>query len=203
MDGMGGHEIRIRPDEQDTPGDTPATVPAQAAPAEALSADPDPDPEPDPDSDPEPPEHWRYRRHLDALAAAGRTGEEAEAATVAEVLRDPDPVMAESAVVYHLDRRAWQLLDEEAFPGWARAMTAVITGRAFVERRLREWTLLRAVDGGGAWSAEELTAASDWCQRTAAQSLASHDALALLAEAGRTRRVRNAATQRLRRGVQG
>ncbi|MCY0943141.1 hypothetical protein [Streptomyces antarcticus] len=141
-------------------------------------------------------EHWRYARHLESLAATPDPAAEADA--VAAVLRDPDPVMAESAVVTHLDRRAVRLLADEAFPVWAHALGAALAGRAFPERRLREWTLLRAVDGGGPWSAAELTAASDWCQRTAAQSVTSYEALTLLAADARTRRVRNAAAQRLR-----
>ncbi|MEU9086017.1 hypothetical protein [Streptomyces sp. NPDC048357] len=144
-----------------------------------------------------PPEHWRYARHLEALAVA--PGESAEAEAVAAVLRDPDPVMAESAVVTHLDRRAARLLADETFPAWARAMADALAGRAFPERRLREWILLKAITRGESWSAEELTAASDWCQRTAAQSLASYEALRLLATSARTRRVRNAAAVRLRR----
>lgn len=144
-----------------------------------------------------PPEHWRYERHLEALALA--RGESAEAEAVAAVLRDPDPVMAESAVVTHLNRRAALLLDDEGFPGWARAMTAALDGRVFPERRLREWTLLKAVTRDEPWSAAELIAASDWCQRTAAQTLASSEALSLLATSARTRRVRNAAAERLRR----
>ncbi|MFD4248029.1 hypothetical protein ACFWP3_41620 [Streptomyces sp. NPDC058525] len=145
----------------------------------------------------EPPEHWRYERHLASLAAA--SGRSAEAEVVAAVLRDPDPVMAESAVVTHLNRRAARLLDDDGFPGWARAMTAVLAGRAFPERRLREWSLLKAITRGEAWAAAELTAASDWCQRTAAHTLTSSEALGLLAGFARTRRVRNAAAERLRR----
>ncbi|MFD7624974.1 hypothetical protein ACFV7Q_02805 [Streptomyces sp. NPDC059851] len=192
-----------------------------------------------------PPEHWRYTRHLEALAAAatraapasapdaghagppagasaeaaggagadavGGTGAlavavavavaVAEADAVAAVLRDPDPVMAESAVVTHLDRRAAQLLDDAAFPGWADAMAVALGDRAFPAHRLREWTLLRAVRRGEPWSTAELTAASDWCQRTAVRLLTSYEALTLLAASARTRRVRNAAAQRLRRST--
>ncbi|NXY95698.1 hypothetical protein HYE82_15130 [Streptomyces sp. BR123] len=154
-----------------------------------------------------PPERWRYARHLAALAdaagaaggRAGAAGITAEADVVAAVLRDPDPIMAESAVVTHLDRRATRLLDDAAFPAWADALALVVADRAFPARRLREWTLLRAIGRGEPWSAEELTAASDWCQRTAAGPLASYEALTLLAGSARTRRVRNAAAQRLRR----
>lgn len=150
----------------------------------------------DPDGD-APAEHWRYARYLEALAAAPDTAAEVE--VVSAVLRDPDPVMAESAVVTHLDRRAQRLLADAAFPAWARALGGTLEGHAFAERRLREWTLLRAVEGGGPWSAAELTAATDWCQRTAVRSVASVEALTLLAADGRTRRVRNAAAERLRK----
>ncbi|MFE2165185.1 hypothetical protein ACFXB3_08940 [Streptomyces sp. NPDC059447] len=145
----------------------------------------------------EPPEHWRYGRHLRALA--GARGTRAEADAVAVVLRDPDPVMAESAVVTHLDRRAARLLADEGFPAWAQAMAGALAGRAFPERRLREWTLLKAITRGEPWSAAELVGASDWCQRTAAQLLTSYEALGLLATGARTRRVRNAAAGRLSR----
>ncbi|MFE9467898.1 hypothetical protein ACFYNW_30315 [Streptomyces virginiae] len=151
---------------------------------------------PAPDSD-TPPEHWRYARHLEALAAT--PGETVEAEVVAAVLRDPDRVMAESAVVTHLDRRAAGLLTDEGFTAWARAMSGVLADRAFPERRLREWSLLKAVTCGEPWAAAELTGASDWCQRTAVRLLGSYEALELLAADARTRRVRNAAAERLRR----
>ncbi|KPI01913.1 hypothetical protein OV450_4803 [Actinobacteria bacterium OV450] len=145
------------------------------------------------------PDHWRYARHLDALAAAAGTAVGPEADAVAAVLRDRDPVMAESAVVTHLGRRAARLLTDPGFPDWARAMGAAIGTRSFPARRLREWTLLKEITHGEPWTAAELTAASDWCQRTAVQSLTSFEALDLLAAAGRTRRVRNTAAQRLGR----
>lgn len=144
-------------------------------------------------------DRWRYARHLDRLAAAGAAGAAAEAEAAAEVLRDRDPVMAQSAVVTHLDRSAVRLPPGAAFHDWARALHRVLDGHAFPARRLREWTLLKAVEAGGEWSRAELAAASDWCQRTAARSPAPDEALALLAASGRTRRVRNAAARRLDR----
>lgn len=147
------------------------------------------------------PGRWRYARHLDRLAATAGAGRAAEAEAVAAVLRDPDPVMAESAVVTHLDRRAVGLLPGTEFPAWARALHPVLDGHVFPARRLREWTLLKAIAAGTPWSPAELTAASDWCQHTASRSLASPEALTLLALSARTRRVRNTAAQRLRRRV--
>ncbi|MFJ3876688.1 hypothetical protein ACIPW5_04430 [Streptomyces sp. NPDC090077] len=142
-----------------------------------------------------PPEHRRYARYLRALEGVG---EAEEAELVAAVLRDEDAVMAESAVNRHLERRAAELLTGPRFPAWAAMMAPVIGDRAFLARRLREWTLLRSVALGEPWTGEELLAASDWFQRTAAAAevVTSPAALGLLAEHGRTRRVRNAAGRR-------
>lgn len=150
--------------------------------------------------DEEPPEHRRYAAYLAALETVAR---EDEADLVADVLRDEDAVMAQSAVVRHLDRRAALLLTDARFSSWAAAVAPAIAGRDFLTRRLAEWTLLRtiALDGPNEpWAADELTAASDWCQRTATstRAVASPRALALLADHGRTRRVRAAAADRLR-----
>jgi len=150
----------------------------------------------DPHRNQEPAEHRRYARHLRALDSVAETE---EADLVAAVLCDEDAQMAQSAVVHHIDRRAAQLLTDARFTAWAHRMATVIEGRDFLTRRLHEWTLLRAIALGEPWAAEELTAASDWFQRTAATAriITSPDALGLLAERGRTRRVRNAASRRL------
>ncbi|MER5813437.1 hypothetical protein ABT143_35575 [Streptomyces sp. NPDC002033] len=188
-----------------TPGSGPAYPAAARAGREPASRRPVPAPVPVPAAPAETgvPGRWRYARHLDRLAAtaatAGPAGRAGEAEAVAAVLRDPDPVMAESAVVTHLDRRAAGLRPGTEFPDWARVLHPVLAGHAFPARRLREWTLLKAVAAGAPWSPAELAAASDWCQHTAASSLDAPEALVLLAASARTRRVRNTAAQRLRR----
>ncbi|MEU9029757.1 hypothetical protein AB0D46_19995 [Streptomyces sp. NPDC048383] len=138
-----------------------------------------------------------YAGHLDRLAAA--SGTRAEPDAVAAVLSDPDPVMADSAVVTHLDRRAVRLPADATFADWAGALRPAVAGRPFPARRLREWTLLKAMEAGGPWSADDLVAASDWCQHAAALSPAPYEALAVLATSARTGRARNVAAQRLRR----
>lgn len=152
----------------------------------------------DPQHDREPAEHQRYAHYLQALDAVS---EAEEAELVAAVLRDQDEAMEQGAVVHHLDRRAAQLLTDAEFTVWAHIMAAVIGDRDYLARRLREWTLLRTIALDEPWAAEALTAASDWFQRTAAtaQIITSSDALSLLAEQGRTRRVRNAASRRMER----
>ncbi|MFE3453266.1 hypothetical protein ACFXJ8_30510 [Nonomuraea sp. NPDC059194] len=139
-------------------------------------------------------EHQRFVRYLRELAVVGQ---EDEVGLVRRVLRDPDEVMAQSAVGCHLDRRATQLLTDAGFPGWADAMATVVGEKEFLIRRLHEWILMRSIAMGGPLTAEELVAASDWFQRTAAQMLTSRAALGLLASKGRTRRVRATASLRL------
>ncbi|MFF3356379.1 hypothetical protein ACFYWN_27900 [Streptomyces sp. NPDC002917] len=119
---------------------------------------------------------------------------------MAAVLRDQDATVADSAVGRHLDRRAADLLTDPRFTAWAQNLTEVIADRDFLTRRLREWTLLRSIAQGKPWVAQELISASDWFQGVAAttQIVPSPEALMLLAERGRTRRVRDAASRQLR-----
>ena len=149
-----------------------------------------------PHLDQEPTEHRRFARYLHALEAVAQTD---EADLVAAVLGDPDAAMAESAVGRHMDRRAAQLLTAPAFTHWAHTMAEVIAERDFLTRRLHEWSLLRSIVLGEPWTVEKVTQASDWFQHTATttQTVSSPDALRLLADHGRTRRIRNAASRRL------
>ncbi|MET7725718.1 hypothetical protein [Streptomyces mirabilis] len=146
----------------------------------------------------EPAEHGRFACYLQALEAVAEAD---EADLVAAVLRDQDMTMADSAVCRHLDRRAADVLTGPAFTAWARTMTEVFADRDFLTLRLREWILLRTIALGRPWTAEDLTSASDWFQRTATtmRLVVSPEALSLLAERGRTRRVRNAASRQLQR----
>ncbi|WP_433579558.1 hypothetical protein [Nocardia brasiliensis] len=146
--------------------------------------------------EPEPAEHLRYVRYLYELAL---TSAQTEIATMGVVLEDPDTVMAEAAIVHHIDRRAAQLLTDDTFPDWAAHVAEVIDGRAFMARRLREWTLLRAISTGQAWTEEEILDASDWFQRKAAEITACLPVRTLLADRGRTRRVRAAAGRRIQK----
>lgn len=142
-------------------------------------------------------EHERYARYLLEFANVSDDG---EPDLVRAVLTDPDRVMAESAVVRHLDLRAAALLTGPGFPEWAARIGALVANHRFPARRLREWVLLRAITCDEDWQESELTSASDWLQRRACAEPAAPTALAVLAEQGRTRRVR-AAALRAREGV--
>ncbi|MFD7431201.1 hypothetical protein ACFV6Z_29740 [Streptomyces sp. NPDC059818] len=74
-------------------------------------------------------EHQQFARCLNELAVV-RNADEADLVT--RILRHSDTTMAQSAIVRHLDRRAAQLLADEGFTTWARAMAEISTEREFL-----------------------------------------------------------------------
>uniref|UniRef100_A0AAU3HQM4 Uncharacterized protein n=1 Tax=Streptomyces sp. NBC_01393 TaxID=2903851 RepID=A0AAU3HQM4_9ACTN len=146
----------------------------------------------DPDWDPD--EHVRfarYRRAFDEVAPADA------ASLIARVLTDPDKGMANSAVCDYLDRRAAELLTDPGYPAWRLEMTGLVGVDDFSTRRLDEWTLLRAMTLNEPWDTENLLAASNWLQLRTAEKFSGVTVLEVLAESGRTRRIRNIAESRL------
>ncbi|TKA01221.1 hypothetical protein [Actinacidiphila oryziradicis] len=141
-----------------------------------------------------PPEHVRFAAHLQALA---QVTDDQELALVTAVLADPDQAMARSAVARHLDRRAAMLHQRREFDDWALGTAGAVAGHPFLVQRLHEWTLFSAVALGKPWTPDTLTAASDWLQRKIADCLETPEALIVLADNGRTRRVRNTATAKV------
>ncbi|WP_327423250.1 hypothetical protein OG763_28225 [Streptomyces sp. NBC_01230] len=136
-----------------------------------------------------PDEHVRFAAYLDKL---GHVADANELDLVSSVLTDPDQTMAQSAVLRHLDRRAAGFYPGQAYEGWAQAMTQVMIGHPFLAQRLREWSLFRAITLKMPWQPEALLTSSDWLQlKTAAGT--NTDAMEMLAEAGRTKRIRNTA----------
>ncbi|MFB6628492.1 hypothetical protein ACFCWY_01195 [Streptomyces sp. NPDC056362] len=141
-----------------------------------------------------PDEHARFAAYLEKLRQVTDAG---EVDLVRRVLTDPDPTMAQSAVLRHLDRRAAALHLEPAYQEWAQAMDRATTGSPFLAQRLREWALLRAITLELPWQAGDLLAASHRLQLMAATGT-NTQAVEILAEAGSTRRIRNTARATLR-----
>lgn len=142
-------------------------------------------------------ENLRYPLYLSALAAAP-PGHERELVDI--VRRDPDRVMAESALVAHLDRRAAAMPDGSSVLAWAvDVLGEDVNGSSFVARRVREWQLFQAVAHGEPFDRADLEAASNWLQRKIVDSADSAAALAVIGQAGRTKRVRNLAKTRVGR----
>lgn len=136
-----------------------------------------------------PDEHVRFAAYLDKLEHVADVN---EADLVSRVLTDPDRTMARPAVLRHLDRRAVGLYLGPAYEGWAQAMTQATIDHPFLAQRLREWSLFRAITLMLPWQPEDLLASSNWLQlKTAAGTNIA--AIEILAEAGRTKRIRNTA----------
>ncbi|MGC9536212.1 hypothetical protein [Streptomyces sp. UG1] len=142
----------------------------------------------------EPPEHARFAAYVDELRRSSPTE---EPALIRRILTDPDRTMAESAVTRHLDHRAAAIhvtRDYAEWAEWAETMTAATAGRPFLTNRLREWTLLRAVHLDDPWDPDALTRSSNWLQlKLAGTPAISATALTLLADRGRTKRIRHTA----------
>jgi hypothetical protein len=146
------------------------------------------------DTGTEPAEHVRYRIYLNALA---EVSDAQEGELLSDVLSDPNRSMAEAAVLRHLDRRAAEFDEDGQYARWCQRIAPRLHGHESPERRLEEWSLYRAITSGHEWSAADLVAASDWLQRKTAQCSSAWLALTVLADQGRTRRVRNTARSRL------
>ncbi|MBT3150013.1 hypothetical protein HTV45_03680 [Streptomyces sp. CHD11] len=142
----------------------------------------------------EPAEHLRFAAFLSKLVQVTDTE---ETALITKVLTDPDQTMAQSAILRHLDRRAAELHRGPAFEPWAKAIAQATVRHPLLARRLQEWALFRAIRLGQPWHPTALLESSDWLQRkiTATSSI---EALRLLAESGRTKRIRNTARTSLK-----
>lgn len=145
-----------------------------------------------------PSEHARYHQYLRDLAHVSDCD---ELDLVGAVLQDPDQSMAVSAVLRHLDHRAGSL-DGEEFAAWSARMAASVNGQDRLLRRIGDWTLFIAINAGQPIDAASLADATDWLQRKAAETATAPATLALLAEEGRTRRIRDIASVRARRMAQ-
>ncbi|MFC7617495.1 hypothetical protein ACFQV2_32810 [Actinokineospora soli] len=124
-------------------------------------------------------EHLRFEWYRDAVPRD-------EIAFLRLVLADPDREMAISAVLARIDERARSSID---FHSWADRVEPVCAPVEFLSRRLAEWRLLIDAFAGRPVEDAAVLAASDWAQRKLA-AVVDGDLLVLLAEHGRTRRVR-------------
>jgi hypothetical protein len=85
-----------------------------------------------------------------------------------------------------------------AFGAWAETIRPLVEGREFLQRRIAEWTMYRAVMDGATPETEQIRNASDWLQRKLTEDVSSGPVLDVLAEVGRTKRVRNTARSKAR-----
>ncbi|MFJ6797314.1 hypothetical protein [Streptomyces sp. NPDC091268] len=137
----------------------------------------------------EPAEHLRFWAYLSALE---QVTDADEADLIREILADPDRAMAQSAVLQHLDRRAPDLLPGPAYAPWAASMARLAVHHALLNRRLQDWSFFRAIALKHPWEPEALLRSSDWLQSMAA-AVPHTEAAEILAQHGRTKRIRNIA----------
>jgi hypothetical protein len=149
-------------------------------------------------------EHVRsaaYQRVV-AVVAAARSRED-DRAVVAAILRDPEELTAKTAVVALVDGVAERTGDPAAFRRWAAGLAPELERlsgghRGFVWGRVHDWAVYLTVRSGQAPAAGELVGVTHWMQRRLASEATLPGVLAVLAEDGRTRKVRDAAGERLR-----
>jgi hypothetical protein len=140
-------------------------------------------------------EHDRYRFYIQVIALAPPPE---DAALLNVVLRDPDPVMGESAAIQFVAKKAGQHSSYAAFTSWAQTVSDITSDRDFLSRRIREWSEFKRIMEGGSIGDDFFDASSDWLQRKLSEELMAEEPLAKLAELGRTKRIRNTSQQRLR-----
>jgi hypothetical protein len=131
------------------------------------------------------------------LSAAIRDGgPDDDPALLAELLAEPDRIMAESVLTSLVDIRAERLDSAASFAAWARPVLDAVGADGFIARRVQEWGLFKALQSGEPVDREALAAASNWLQRKVVEEANSAAVLAVLGETGRTKRIRNLAKTR-------
>ena len=130
------------------------------------------------------------------LSSAVRDGDPADdPALLAELLAEPDRLMAESVLTSLVDTRAGRL-DSASFAAWAEPVLDAVGADGFVARRVQEWTLFKTIRSGAPVDRDALAAASNWLQRKVVEESGSAAAVTAMGEVGRTKRVRNEAKTR-------
>jgi hypothetical protein len=144
-----------------------------------------------------------YLRVVEVVAAEQDRGN--DPVIVAAMLRDPEDLTSKTAIVRLIDNVAMKTDDPADFRDWAATLAPVLdrlmpdAHRAFVHRRIHDWTLYLTITTGHTPTAAELATATDWMQRKLAAESTSRPVLAVLTESGSTRKIRNIAGQTLTR----
>jgi hypothetical protein len=144
-------------------------------------------------------EHVRssaYRRVIAVAAASDNRDGDRE--IVAMIVRDPHGMGVKSAVVELIDSIAVKSADPAGFRRWAAGLlseTDRLTGanREFVRQRVHDWLCWMSIKDGHVPAPAELAGVTDWMQRHLADHSTSLPVLNLLAEWGRTRKIRGIA----------
>ncbi|WP_331769582.1 hypothetical protein OG948_38185 (plasmid) [Embleya sp. NBC_00888] len=148
-------------------------------------------------------EHVRssaYRRVV--LVTASSRSRDRDRAIVATILRDPIEMVSKSAVVALVDRIATKVTGPAEFRQWSAELLPEIGRletegyREFIRRRIHDGLSYLSIEDGHVPTPVELAKVTDWMQRVLAEGSTSPAVLALLAESGSSKKIRNIAKNR-------
>ncbi|GAA1083356.1 hypothetical protein [Kitasatospora arboriphila] len=142
-------------------------------------------------------EHLRYRLYQECLAACPSAADEERIVEI--VVRDQDAAMAESTLVWHVDRLAPDFTTAEDFADRVSTLAGQAPGFAFLQARIGQWVPVKRAEADPEGSVAAVLAGNLWLQRTIADTSRSPVLLGVLAERGAARKLRNTAADRLRR----
>lgn len=148
-------------------------------------------------------EHVRSRLYHKIIAEIAESqSRHNDRVIVATILRDPMELTSKTAIVYLVDNIAMRMTDPVEFQQWAAGLAPEIRlfkaegHREFLHRRIHDWTIWLAIRAGRTPTSVELTDTTAWMQRIIAEKSTSLPILGVLAESGRTKKIRNIARSR-------
>ncbi|MEU5029268.1 hypothetical protein [Streptomyces milbemycinicus] len=148
-------------------------------------------------------EHVRssaYQRVVSVTAASG--SRDRDRAIVATILRDPIDIVSKTAVVALVDKIAMKVTGSAEFRQWSAELLPEIDqlktegNREFIRRRIHDWLFYLSIKDGHMPTPAELAEVTDWMQRFLAEHSTSSAVLALVAESGSRKKIRNIAMNR-------
>jgi hypothetical protein len=149
-------------------------------------------------------EHMRLRLYRKIIAeAAISQHRDNDRIIVATILRDPVESISKTAVVKFVDDIATRATDPVEFQRWTAELIPEIYlfkaegNRRFLQYRIRDWTIYLTINAGQTPTPAELTDTTSWMQRKIAEESICLSVLTVLAESGRTKKIRNIARNRV------
>lgn len=137
-------------------------------------------------------EHVRFTLYVDALA---RVSSDTERELLLLIGEDPDVSMRDSAVITYVERKADQFAAADMFSSWLDELGETLGVFPVAHKRVSDLLLFKMIEETREPPGASLRA-GEWLQRKLSEESRSLDVLAVLAEAGRTKRIRHAAARR-------
>jgi hypothetical protein len=142
-------------------------------------------------------EHVRHQFYKDVIDSLERAADIRD--LVDALSRDPDTVMASAAATYLVDSVARRNDRISDFASWGQLAGRLLEEFEFPRKRFGEWLVYKRIQSGDADAIREALRGSDWLQKKLAAECAELPVLEMLAEEGRTKRIRSLASQGLKK----